>query len=52
LGRQGEQDKGIVLGFLHHQSLVADLFQEARVGGNGMEIKWRFGCAQAGVYLA
>jgi hypothetical protein len=39
LGRQRQQDERIVLGFLDHESVVADLFQQARVGGDGMEIK-------------
>ena len=41
-----------MLGFLDHESVVADLFQQARVGGNGMEIERHFRRAQAGVDLA
>ena len=39
LGRQCQQDERIVLGFLDHESVVADLFQQARVGGDRMEIE-------------
>ena len=52
LGSQRQQDERIVLGFLDHESVVADLFQEARVAGDGMEIEWYFGRAQTGVDLA
>ena len=52
LGRQRQQDERIVLGFLDDQPVIADFFQQARVAGDGMEIEWQFGRAQAGIDLA
>ncbi len=52
LGRQRQQDERIVLGFLDHQSVVADLFQQSCVGRDGMKIERDFGRAQAWVDLA
>jgi hypothetical protein len=51
LGRQRQQDERIVLGFLDNESVVADLFQQARVGGDGMDIEWNFRRSKAGINL-
>jgi hypothetical protein len=51
LGRQRQQDERIVLGFLDNESVVADLFQQARVGGDGMDIEWHFRRTKAGINL-
>src|SRR4029450_392746 len=51
LARQRQQDERIVLGFLDNETVVADLFQQARVGGDGMEIEWRFTRTKAGINL-
>jgi hypothetical protein len=50
--RQGGDDEGVVLGFLHHETIVSETFDQLCVRANVADIKRLLSCAQAGVDFA
>ena len=52
LGRQRHDDERIVLGLLDDQAVVADVFQQARVLADAVQVEGHFRRAQTGIDLA